>query len=46
MEEKIQQLKEKKKAIADSLYGDNAGKKKPSITADDLNVLFEPVKAG
>ncbi|WP_299729361.1 DEAD/DEAH box helicase [uncultured Endozoicomonas sp.] len=46
VEEKIQQLKEKKKAIADSLYGDNAGKKKPSITADDLNVLFEPVKAG
>ena len=45
VEEKIQALKEKKKAIADSLYGNNTGKKKPAITAEDLNVLFEPVRA-
>lgn len=45
VEEKIQQLKEKKKAIANALYGSGSGKKQPSITADDLNVLFEPVKS-
>ena len=44
VEEKIQALKEKKKAIADAIYGDGTGKKKPSITAEDLNVLFEPLK--
>lgn len=45
VEEKIQQLKEKKKAIANALYGSGSGKKQPAITADDLNVLFEPVKS-
>ncbi len=27
-----------------AIYGDETGKKKPSITAEDLNVLFEPLK--
>ncbi|AMO55841.1 DEAD/DEAH box helicase [Endozoicomonas montiporae] len=45
VEEKIQELKEKKKNIAASLYGETNGKKKQSITAEDLNVLFEPLKA-
>ena len=45
VEEKIQELKEKKKAIAASLYGESSAKKKQSLTADDLNVLFEPIKA-
>ncbi|MFK0572425.1 SNF2-related protein [Endozoicomonas sp.] len=44
VEEKIQALKEKKKALADAIYGDGTGKKKPSITAEDLSVLFEPLK--
>lgn len=45
VEEKIQELKEKKKSIAASLYGETNGKKKQSITAEDLNVLFEPLKS-
>lgn len=45
VEEKIQDLKEKKRAIADAVYGDSAGKKKLSITAEDLDVLFEPLAA-
>ncbi len=45
VEEKIQALKEKKKSIAASLYGETNGKKKQTITAEDLNVLFEPLKA-
>ncbi len=45
VEEKIQELKEKKLAIAASLYGDSGKKKTQSITADDLNVLFEPIKS-
>ena len=45
VEEKIQELKEKKKAIAASLYGETNGKKKRSITAEDLDVLFEPLKS-
>ncbi|MGI9274581.1 MAG: SNF2-related protein [Endozoicomonas sp.] len=44
VEEKIQELKEKKKNIATSLYGGNTGKKKQSITVEDLGVLFEPLK--
>lgn len=45
VEEKIQELKEKKLAIAASLYGDRGKKKTQSITADDLNVLFEPIQS-
>ncbi|MCH9690938.1 MAG: DEAD/DEAH box helicase [Gammaproteobacteria bacterium] len=45
VEEKIQELKKKKRAIADAIYGDNAAKKKLSITADDLDTLFEPLAA-
>ena len=45
VEEKIQELKEKKKSIAAALYGEANGKKKQSITAEDLNVLFEPLKS-
>ncbi|MGI9279913.1 MAG: SNF2-related protein [Endozoicomonas sp.] len=45
VEEKIQALKEKKKAIADSLYGDTGRKKKQTLTAEDLQVLFEPIKS-
>ena len=45
VEEKIQELKEKKKSIAASLYGETSSKKKQSITAEDLNVLFEPLKS-
>ena len=45
VEEKIQELKEKKRAIAASLYGEEGGKKKQSITAEDLDVLFEPLQA-
>ncbi|WP_252178307.1 DEAD/DEAH box helicase [Endozoicomonas sp. 4G] len=45
VEEKIQALKEKKQAIADSLYGDAQRKKKQTLTAEDLQVLFEPLTA-
>lgn len=45
VEEKIQALKEKKQAIADSLYGDGQRKKKQTLTAEDLQVLFEPIKS-
>ncbi|WP_051786259.1 DEAD/DEAH box helicase [Endozoicomonas numazuensis] len=45
VEEKIQALKEKKQAIADSLYGDTGRKKKQTLTAEDLQVLFEPIKS-
>lgn len=45
VEEKIQALKEKKQAIADSLYGDTGRRKKQTLTAEDLQVLFEPIKS-
>ncbi len=45
VEEKIQALKEKKQAIAASLYGKKGENKKQSLTADDLGVLFEPLRA-
>lgn len=44
VEEKIQALKEKKKAIADAILSEGSGRQKPSITAEDLSVLFEPLK--
>ena len=43
VEEKIQQLKERKKAIAASLYGEGK-QQKNTITAEDLEVLFEPLQ--
>ncbi len=44
VEEKIQELKEKKRAIASAIYGEGKAKKKQSISAEDLNVLFEPLE--
>ncbi|USE34300.1 DEAD/DEAH box helicase [Endozoicomonas sp. SCSIO W0465] len=45
VEEKIQAMKEKKKALADAILSEGAGRrKKATITAEDLNVLFEPLK--
>lgn len=43
VEEKIQQLKTRKKALADQIYKGGSDSDGKGITADDLNVLFEPL---
>jgi superfamily II DNA or RNA helicase len=42
VEEKILAMQTRKKALADSLFGE-PGKRGPALTLDDLNALFEPM---
>jgi SNF2 family DNA or RNA helicase len=43
VEEKILAMQERKRALADSIYGDDAKEQEFKLTADELTALFQPL---
>jgi SNF2 family DNA or RNA helicase len=45
VEEKILAMQERKRALADSIYGDEAKEQEFKLTADELTALFQPLSS-